>query len=85
MDDIEVTSMSSRGQVVIPQGLRKRLGLKEGTKFVVVGEGDAVLLKKIKAPSAKDLDNLIEKTRKHAEEKNIKPSDLPGAIKRARE
>ncbi len=32
MEHIEVTTLSSRGQVVIPQGLRESLALKEGAK-----------------------------------------------------
>ncbi|NIR47056.1 AbrB/MazE/SpoVT family DNA-binding domain-containing protein [candidate division KSB1 bacterium] len=29
--------MSSKGQVVIPEEIRKRLGLKAGSQFIVVG------------------------------------------------
>ena len=44
------TKLSSRGQVVIPEEIRNRLGLEEGAQFVVVGEGDVVVLKALKAP-----------------------------------
>ncbi len=37
--------MSSKGQVVIPESIRKQLDLKEGAQFLVVGEGDVVVLK----------------------------------------
>jgi len=45
------TKMSSKGQVVIPEEVRDALGLKAGSKFVVVGEGDVVILKVITPPS----------------------------------
>ena len=84
MDKIEVTSMSSRGQVVIPQDIREQLGFKQGEKFVVIGADDTVVLKKISMPSFKDFDNLLQKTQKHAKDKGITKTDVKAAIKKAR-
>ena len=41
------TKLSSRGQVVIPEEIRNRLGLETGDQFVVVGEGNVVVLKTV--------------------------------------
>ena len=41
------TTVSSKGQVVIPEEIRQRLGLKEGMQFVVVGDRGVVILKSI--------------------------------------
>ena len=38
MAALATTKMSSKGQVVIPEEIRKRLGLKAGSQFVVVGD-----------------------------------------------
>lgn len=38
MSFIETTKMSSKGQVVIPENIRKGLGLKTGSQFVVVSD-----------------------------------------------
>ena len=84
MEKLEVTSMSSRGQVVIPQDIREHLGLKVGEKFVVVGEDDTVILKKITMPSFKNFDKLMQKTQQFAKDKGITPADVGGAVKRAR-
>jgi len=81
---MEITSMSSRGQIVIPLDVRKELGLKEGEKFVVVGEADTILLKKVPMPSFKNVDKLIQKTQEFAQKKGIQKSDVNKAIKRAR-
>ena len=45
----QVARMSSKGQLVIPEGIRSELGLEEGTLFVVFGrkEADSILLKKL--------------------------------------
>lgn len=84
MEKIVVTSMSSKGQVVIPLDVRTRLGLKEGEKFAVMGEGDTVVLKRISMPSLADFNVLREKTAKYVAERKIKPKDVKDAIKRAR-
>lgn len=76
--------MSSKGQVVIPLDVRTRLGLKEGEKFAVMGEGDTVVLKRISMPSLADFNVLREKTAKYVAERKIKPKDVKDAIKRAR-
>ena len=60
MEKLEVTSLSSRGQVVIPQDIRDHLKLKTGEKFVVLGDEDTIILKKIKMPSSvKQLADLV--------------------------
>jgi AbrB family looped-hinge helix DNA binding protein len=49
----EVTTVSEKGQVVIPQSLRKELGIKPKTKFLVFGRGDTVIMKKLQLPDVK--------------------------------
>ena len=46
----EVTTISDKGQVVIPQSLRKELGIKPRTKFLVFGRGDIVIMKRLELP-----------------------------------
>lgn len=53
--DMEITKMSSKGQVVIPMHLRKRLNAREGTLFAVVGTSDSLMLKKVSTPSRDEL------------------------------
>ena len=43
--DAATTTSSSKGQVVIPEAIRERLGLKTGAQFVVVADRDVVILK----------------------------------------
>lgn len=53
MAQLEITKMSSKGQIVIPQEMRK--GFHEGEKFVVMKAGKQLILKSIK-----DFDENIE-------------------------
>ena len=50
MNDPATTKLSSKGQVVIPEEIRNRLGLKPGAQFVVLGDRDVVILKVIQTP-----------------------------------
>lgn len=84
MERIEVTSMSSRGQVVIPFDIREQLGLKEGEKFVVIAQDDTVILKKLSMPNFDNFDKLIRKTQEFAKDNGLTQSKLDRAIKRAK-
>jgi len=52
-EEPEVTTISEKGQVVIPQSIRKELGIKPENKFLVYGRGDIIILKKLELPSLK--------------------------------
>ncbi len=80
MANIATTKMSSKGQVVIPEEIRKRLNLKKGSQFVVVSEKDVVILKAISPPSMDEFDALIADARKKAKEVGMKRSDIEAAI-----
>lgn len=84
MKNIEMTSMSSRGQVVIPQNVRNRMRLREGEKFVVLGDHGTILLKQIEMPKFRDFDKLLKKTHDFVKLKGITEKDLEQAIKRVR-
>jgi AbrB family looped-hinge helix DNA binding protein len=84
MPNLATTKMSSKGQVVIPEGIRKRLGLKTGAQFVVVGEKDVVILKAISTPSMEDFDALIAEARRQAKKAGMKRSDIAAAVAKAR-
>lgn len=58
---IELTKISSKGQVVIPQIIRERTGLSEGETLAVTAEDKLIVLKKIDSPiEAEDLRTLNE-------------------------
>lgn len=85
MAEVSTTKLSSRGQVVIPEEIRRRLGLEPGARFVVLGEGDTVVLKRIEAPSLKELDALLSRARKAAKKAGLREEDIVEAIRRVRE
>jgi len=84
MNTIATTRMSSKGQIVIPEAIRKRLNLKAGAQFVVVGEDDVVILKAITAPAMDKFDSLIQQARQQAKLAGLKRADIVNAISKAR-
>lgn len=84
-DTASTTKLSTRGQVVIPEAIRTRLGLEVGTRFVVVGEGDTVILKAIRPPGFDQFEELLVRAREAAAAAGMEPADIEQAIERARE
>lgn len=84
MDAPATTKLSSKGQVVIPEEIRRRLGLREGTQFVVVAEGDVVVFKTIPPPSMEEFDELVGRAREAARRVGLRPADVRRAIGEAR-
>ncbi len=84
MANVSTTRMSSKGQVVIPENIRKQLDLKAGAQFVVVGEKDVVILKNIAPPSLDEFGDIIAVAKKKGKQVGIRKSDISDAILIAR-
>ncbi len=85
MNAVELTKLSSKGQVVIPQHVRDALGLKEGETFAVIGKDDTIILKKVHVPSSQEVfDHLHTWGVRFAQQKGLKEKDLQETIKRSR-
>ena len=48
--EIELITVSSKGQIVIPQTLRHQLGLTPKTKLLAYSKKDMIVLKKMRIP-----------------------------------
>ncbi len=72
--------MSSKGQIVIPEEIRKRLGLETGSQFIVVAEMDTVVMKAISPPTIDEFDTLIVEARRQAAEAGLTQNDLDSVI-----
>lgn len=51
---IEIAKVSSKGQLVIPQSIREKLKVKEGSIFAVASCDNTIILKKIENPLIKE-------------------------------
>ena len=58
----DVTVVSGKGQVVIPQSIRQKLGIGPKTKLLVYSYQDAVIMKKLEVPDiAKELEAMYRR------------------------
>lgn len=64
MEEIAITRISSKGQIVIPQEMRE--DLKEGDKLVIIKNNDQIILKKVDKFS-KNLEEDLEFARRTEE------------------
>lgn len=84
MPDAATTKLSSKGQVVIPEEIRERLGLKPGSQFVVLGDKDVVILKVIQAPDISQFADIVAEARSAAKRAGLKQADVKKALKKVR-
>ncbi len=62
----DIAIVSSKGQVVIPQALREKLGIKPKTKLLIYGLEDAIIMKRIDLPDiTKELEAIYKKVDKN--------------------
>lgn len=61
-EEADVIVVSDKGQVVIPQSIRRKLGIKRKTKLLVYGYKDGLVMKKIDTSNVeKDLASLFNR------------------------
>ena len=82
---IDVITMSSKGQFVVPKELREEMGLEKQDKFVVVHDKDSILLKRIsKAEANKAMLNLMDRVSDKFRKAGITRADVEKEIRKAR-
>ncbi len=84
MTDAATTTLSSKGQVVIPEEIRSRLGLKAGAQFVVVADRDVVIFKVLEPPALKEFAAVVGRARQAAKRAGLRPADITKAIAKVR-
>lgn len=57
----DVIKVSSKGQIVIPSEVRKKLGVKGGEKLLLLTRGGDILLRKVKGSSLEEVGGRIDR------------------------
>lgn len=82
---LELTRLSERGQVVIPTELRRSMNLKEGERFIVIGLGDAIVLRRLELSQERvRLKKLIRESRKKAKKRGFSAAEVERLIQDTR-
>ena len=78
------TTLSSKGQVVIPEEIRLQLELEPGARFVVIADRDVIIFKRLDPPSLNEFSRLVARARQAAQETGMTRAEIPRAVKKAR-
>lgn len=81
---LELTKITSKGQVVIPKEIRDSRQIKEGEKFLVYDTHDSIVLKRIKnaekVKNMEEFDELFKSTWVTAKRHGITRKDVEAEI-----
>lgn len=81
--ELEITTMSEKGQIVIPQIFRKEMKLKAKTRFVVMRKGDIIVMKTLRVPDVKKEWNSIFK-KMDSKKNKVSSKGIAGEVKKYR-
>ena len=82
---IEVVTLSSKGQLVVPKDIREDMGLEKEDKFVVVHDRNNILLKRIGRKEAeKAMLKLLDKFSDEFGKHKINRKDIEEEIRKVR-
>ena len=81
---IDVLTVSSKGQVVLPAEIRKQLSISSGDKLAAYASGDIIMLKVIKMPSEEDFIARMDEAKSWAESVGYQQDDINSIIKDVR-
>lgn len=80
----EVLSVSSKGQVVLPVKIRKKLSINNNTKLAVNMANNVIMLKVVNIPDEKDFSKMLDSAKEWAKSVGYKKSDVNKIIKAKR-
>jgi len=81
---VDILTVSSKGQVVLPAEMRKRMSITNGDKLAAYASGDIIMLKVIKIPTADEFRERLDEAQEWAANVGYKEDDVDDIIKEVR-
>lgn len=81
---VDLLTVSSKGQIVLPVEIRKALSINSGDKLAVFASDDVIMLKAIKLPTANEFKAKLKQASKWAKEVGYQENDVNDIIKSVR-
>ena len=81
---VDVLTVSTKGQIVLPAPIRKALSIKSGDRLAAYAIGDTVMLKPVKAPTEEDFKSWLDEAQAWATGAGLTPADVDSAIAEVR-
>jgi AbrB family looped-hinge helix DNA binding protein len=75
MENIDYTKLSSKGQIIVPKGIRDSLNMKTGEIFVIFADRDTIILKRVQRPSDTDLKEMFARSQRLARQRGLNRAD----------
>lgn len=81
---VNITKISSKGQIVIPQEIREKLKLEEGNLLLISDLDNSICLKKIEIQKLKSWDEATKPFREAAKKSKFSKEDLERVVAESR-
>ena len=81
---VDVLTVSTKGQIVLPAPIRKALSIKSGDRLAAYAIGDTVMLKPVKVPTEEDFKSWLDEAQAWAAGAGLTPADVDAAIAEVR-
>lgn len=81
---IEVLTLSSKGQLVLPKEMREALSIGASDKLMAYCADGAIVLKPLRLPKEEAFVKAMDRTMAFAKESGLKEEDVAETIKEAR-
>ncbi len=70
-DIVEMATVSTRGQICIPNKIRERMALKDGSKVLFALNGDSLLMKKVSMETFAEITKPLKEAKKKIREDEV--------------
>jgi AbrB family looped-hinge helix DNA binding protein len=84
MQSTTITRLSTKGQVVIPSGIRKSAGLKPGAPLLVLTDGSNVMLQPVPEADMAAFARMAKASQDYARKAGLEKRDLKKMIQEVR-
>ncbi|OKY77892.1 MAG: AbrB family transcriptional regulator [Candidatus Methanohalarchaeum thermophilum] len=85
MSEVDLITMSSRGQISIPSEMRKKMDLTKGSKLLVYQKNNELYLRKIDPEALeKSFSEILEPIQERSKEKGLSPKDAEDLVRETR-
>ncbi len=81
---LNLLTVSSKGQIVLPAAIRKELHINSGDKLAVYSEGDIIMLKPIHMPTKDTFLSMLDRAQEWAASVGYSEQDVNDIIKESR-
>ena len=81
---VNITKISSKGQVVIPSEIREKMNLEEGNLLIISDSDGSICMKKIELPKIKSWKKATKPFRDAAKKSNFSNDDLKKLIEESK-